>query len=385
MLPIPEFLDYETLRIIWWLLLGILLIGLAIMDGFDFGVASLLPFVARSDIERRIVINTVGPVWEGNQVWLILGGGAIFAAWPAIYAVSFSGFYLAMVVILAAIILRPVGFKFRSKVQNDNWRKCWDICIFIGGALPALLFGVAVGNVIIGIPYNFDDTLRITYTGTFLELLNPFSLLCGGISILMFAQHGAIYLALKTENPINSRCKKLISIFFIALSLLLALACYIVVNKINGYEIMSNIDHNGPSNPLLKQVQVDVGGWQNNFAKYSWMLVAPVMAFGGILISYIFSRLNYFGLSFISSSISLFGIVSIPGLMMFPFILPSSTFPDHSLTVYDASSSKLTLFIMLIATVIFMPIILAYTSWVYHVLRGKITDETITNNQEVLY
>lgn len=385
MLPIPEFLDYETLRIIWWLLLGILLIGLAIMDGFDFGVASLLPFVARNDIERRIVINTVGPVWEGNQVWLILGGGAIFAAWPAIYAVSFSGFYLAMVVILAAIILRPVGFKFRSKVQNDNWRKCWDICIFIGGALPGLLFGVAVGNVIVGIPYNFDETLRITYTGTFFELLNPFSLLCGVISILMFAQHGAMYLALKTESPINNRCKKLISITFIMLSSLLILAYYIVTTKLNGYEIVSSIDHNGPSNPLLKNVQMSISGWNYNFTKYTWMLTAPVMAFGGILMLYIFSRLNYFGLGFISSSISIFGIVSIPGLMMFPFILPSSSFPDHSLTVYDASSSKLTLFVMLIATVVFMPIILAYTSWVYHVLRGKITDKTIINSQEVLY
>jgi cytochrome d ubiquinol oxidase subunit II len=385
MIPIPELLDYDTLRIIWWLLLGILLIGLAIMDGFDFGVASLLPFVARNDIERRIVINTVGPVWEGNQVWLILGGGAIFAAWPSIYAVTFSGFYLAMVVILAAIILRPVGFKFRSKLENQLWRKFWDICIFIGGFIPGLIFGVAVGNVIIGIPFSFDDTLRISYTGTFWQLLNPFSLLCGAISIVMFMQHGAIYLALKTEENINARCKNFISFSFIFLTCFLLLAAYLVTTSINGYEFISSISPNGPSNPLLKQVQVNLGSWKRNYTEHSWMWLAPVMAFGGLFFTYVFSRLNYFGFSFISSSISIFGVVSIPGLMMFPFILPSSTFPNHSLTVYDASSSKLTLFIMLIASLIFVPIILAYTSWVYHVLRGKITSKTISDNQGGFY
>ncbi len=385
MIPIPELLDYETLRIIWWLLLGILLIGLAIMDGFDFGVASLLPFVARNDIERRIVINTVGPVWEGNQVWLILGGGAIFAAWPSIYAVTFSGFYLAMLVILAAIILRPVGFKFRSKLENQHWRKFWDICIFIGGFIPGLLFGVVVGNVIIGVPFSFDDTLRMSYTGTFWQLLNPFSILCGAISIIMFMQHGAIYLALKTEESIHFRCKKFISFSFIFLTCFLILAGYIVTTRINGYEIISSISPNGPSNPLLKQVQVHLGLWKYNYAEHSWMWIAPVMAFGGLVLTYMFSRFNSFGFSFITSSISIFGIVSIPGLMMFPFILPSSTFPNHSLTVYDASSSRLTLFIMLIASLIFIPIILAYTSWVYHVLRGKITSKTISDKQGGFY
>jgi len=385
MIPIPQLLDYETLRIIWWLLLGILLIGLAIMDGFDFGVASLLPFVSHNDIERRIVINTVGPVWEGNQVWLILGGGAIFAAWPSIYAVTFSGFYLAMLVILAAIILRPVGFKFRSKLENQHWRKFWDICIFIGGFIPGLLFGVAVGNVIIGVPFSFDDTLRMSYTGTFWQLLNPFSILCGAISIIMFMQHGAIYLALKTEENIYFRCKKFLSFSFILLTFLLILAGYTVTTSINGYEIISSINPNGPSNPLLKQVQVHLGLWKYNYAEHSWMWIAPVMAFGGLVLTYMFSRFNSFGFGFITSSISIFGIVSIPGLMMFPFILPSSTFPNHSLTVYDASSSRLTLFIMLIASLIFIPIILAYTSWVYHVLRGKITSKTISDKQRGLY
>ncbi|MEY9882872.1 cytochrome d oxidase subunit CydB [Bradyrhizobium sp. USDA 328] len=191
--------DYESMRLIWWALLGILLIGIAVMDGFDFGVAILLPFVAKSDVERRIVINTVGPVWEGNQVWLILGGGAIFAAWPLLYATAFSGFYLAMFLVLAALILRPVAFKFRSKLDDVRWRATWDLAFFIAGLVPALIFGVAFGNVIVGVPFRFDDTLRMTYEGTLLGLLNPFALVCGLISVAMLTLHGANYLALKPK------------------------------------------------------------------------------------------------------------------------------------------------------------------------------------------
>ncbi|MGH7225237.1 MAG: cytochrome d ubiquinol oxidase subunit II, partial [Gemmataceae bacterium] len=178
-------LAYENLRLIWWALLGTLLIGFAVTDGFDLGVATLLPFVARTDVERRVAINMVGPVWEGNQVWIILGGGAIFAAWPPLYAVAFSGFYLAMFLVLCALILRPVAFKFRSKVANPTWRSIWDWALFIGGLVPSLIFGVAFGNVIQGVPFRFDDTLRMTYEGTLVGLLNPFALLCGLVSVSM--------------------------------------------------------------------------------------------------------------------------------------------------------------------------------------------------------
>jgi len=153
-------LDYELLRIIWWLILGVLLMGFAIMDGFDLGVAMWLPFLTKTDIEKRIVINSIGPTWEGNQVWFILGGGAIFAAWPALYGLSFSGFYLAMLLVLLALILRPVGFKYRSKVDNARWRAAWDTALFIGGFVPSLIFGVAMGNVLQGVPFHFDESLR---------------------------------------------------------------------------------------------------------------------------------------------------------------------------------------------------------------------------------
>ncbi len=185
-------IDYETLRVIWWGLLGVLLIGFAVTDGFDLGTGTLLPFVAKTDTERRVVINAVGPVWEGNQVWLIVGGGAIFAAWPPLYAVSFSGFYLAMFAVVFALILRPVAFKYRSKRENPAWRTSWDWALFIGGFVPALIFGVAVGNVLQGVPFRLENDLRIFYEGTTLfELLNPFALLCGLLSVAMLIMHGA--------------------------------------------------------------------------------------------------------------------------------------------------------------------------------------------------
>ena len=205
-------LDYATLRLIWWLLLGILLIGFAVMDGFDLGVATLLPAVARTDEERRIVLNVIGPVWEGNQVWLILGGGAIFAAFPPLYAVSFSGFYIAMFLILVALILRPVGFKFRSKVPDPRWRAVWDWALFASGLVPSLVFGVAMGNVLLGVPFHFDDTLRVYYEGGLFGLLTPFALLCGLVSVAMLLMHGAGMLAMKTSGAVAARARRFLRV-----------------------------------------------------------------------------------------------------------------------------------------------------------------------------
>src|SRR5579872_7118043 len=200
-------LSYEALRVTWWVLLGVLLIGFAAMDGFDMGVGALLPFVARTDLERRVAINTVGPVWEGNQVWLILGGGAIFAAWPALYALSFSGFYLAMFLVLLALILRPVAFKYRSKKPGLAWRTRWDWALFVGGVVPALIFGVAVGNALLGVPFHLTPDLRPIYEGNLFGLLNPAALYCGLVSLSMLIMHGAAWLAFKAEGAVADRAK----------------------------------------------------------------------------------------------------------------------------------------------------------------------------------
>src|ERR1700761_2226486 len=251
---------YEILRLIWWALLGVLLMGFAVMDGFDLGTAALLPFVARTDTERRIAINTVGPVWEGNQVWFILGGGSIFAAWPTLYAASFSGFYLAMFLVLATLILRPVGFKFRGKVDAPHWRRFWDWALFAGGVVPALVFGVAFGNLFLGVPFGFDSDLRFHSQITLLSLLNPFGLLVGLVSLSMIVMHGAAWLNLKTEGTVQARARAVLPFAALAF-VLLFIAAGLWLAGVDGYRIVGAMAHDGPSNPMLKSVTRVPGGW----------------------------------------------------------------------------------------------------------------------------
>ncbi|MDR3475473.1 MAG: cytochrome d ubiquinol oxidase subunit II [Devosia sp.] len=374
-------LDYETLRLIWWALLGVLLIGFAIMGGMDLGVGALLPFVAKTDEERRVLVNLSGPTWEGNQVWLVLGGGAIFAAWPAIYAVSFSGFYLAMIVILLALILRPVGFKFRGKVDDPRWRTVWDWALFIGGFVPALIFGVAVGNALLGAPFDFDPaTMRASYAGNFFQLLTPFALLAGLVSLSMLLTQGAAIIAQRTDGALAERARQYgrwAALATVVLFLLGGLACLFLVG---GYTITSAPDVAGPSNPLGKTVVVETGAWMHNYAAYPWMLVAPALAVLGSLVAWLGLQVRGGVTAILGSSVAIFGIIASVGLSMFPFLLPSSLNPKASLTVWDASSSQMTLFIMLLVTLLFMPIILIYTAWVYRVMRGPVTTKSLSRN-----
>lgn len=372
-------LDYATLRVIWWALLGVLLIGFALTDGYDLGVASLLPFVAKTDAERRLVINTIGPMWEGHQVWLILGGGAIFAAWPYVYAVSFSGFYLAMFVVLAALILRPVGFKYRSKRESTAWRTSWDWALFIGGFVPALIFGVAVGNVLRGVPFDFDPMLRATYEGGLFGLLNPFALLVGLVSVAMLVMHGASWLVVKAEKgPVRDRAARYGTIAAMATIGLFVIAGLWAATLLPGYTLTSEVAFDGPSNPLRKAVSVEAGAWMGNFARYPWVVLAPLMAVAGAFLAAVGLGKKRNAASLAGSAISVFGVVATAGVSMFPFILPSSLNPDASLTVWDSSSSHGTLFFMLIMTVIFVPLIVFYTSWVFKVLWGRVTSEDAT-------
>lgn len=370
-------LDYETLRLIWWVLLGVLLIGFAATDGFDMGVGALLPFVAKTDVERRVAINTVGPVWEGNQVWFILGGGAIFAAWPPLYAVSFSGFYLAMFVVLAALILRPVAFKYRSKREDARWRNGWDWALFVGGFVPALIFGVAVGNVLQGVPFRLDEDLRPFYEGSFFGLLNPFALLCGLLSVAMLLMHGGAWLALKADGAVAERGRRYGLWAALATVALFALGGLALALFVDGYRITSAVVTDGPSNPLLKEAAVAPGAWFDNFAARPWLWVAPLLGLAGAAVAALLLRLRADGVAILASGLSIFGVISTVGLAMFPFVLPSSLDPRSSLTVWDSSSSHQTLFIMLVVTIIFLPIVLAYTAWVYRVLWGRVTERDV--------
>ncbi len=378
-------MNYEFLRIVWWLLLGILLIGFAVMDGFDLGTVALLPFVAKNDVERRVVINSVGPVWEGNQVWFILGGGAIFAAWPYVYAISFSGFYLAMFLVLATFIVRPVGFKYRSKVEDPRWRNTWDWVLCVGGIAACTLFGVAVGNAIQGVPFHFDQDLRAFYTGSFFALLNPFALLCGVTSLVMLVMHGGYYLAIKSENPVADRALRAARRFSLLLIMLFAIGGLWVGYGHIGYSITSAISAIGPSNPTHKQAIAKAGAWMHNYGLHPWMLLLPILGLGGAALAWLFAGNGSKKTAFVASSLSVAGVIGTVGVSMFPFILPSSTNPSQSLTVWDASSSQLTLQIMFVCAVIFVPLIIAYTTWVFRVLRGPVTQESIKSDSKDMY
>lgn len=378
-------IDYSTLKLIWWLFVGVLLIGFAIMDGFDMGVTTLLPFLGKTDDERRVIINTVGPVWEGNQTWLVTAGGAIFAAWPLVYAAAFSGLYIALLLVLFALFLRPVGFDYRSKLSNPTWRNAWDWGLFVGGAVPSLIFGVAFGNLLIGLPFHYDDTLRSFYTGSFWQLLNPFALLCGLVSLSMLVMHGAIYLQLRTDGQVQQRAAKTAITAGTLCAALFAVAGIWLASSIDGYHIVSMGDVNKALNPLTKVVEKSAGAWLNNYSTYPWMMLAPVTGFLGIALALFSANRKMEHLAFICSGFAIAGIILTAGFSMFPFVMPSYTDPNSSLTLWDAASSYRTMGIMFIAAIIFLPLIVLYTSWVFHVMRGTVTVEEIQKNTHTAY
>ena len=377
--------DYETLKIIWWLLVGVLLVGFAIMDGHDMGVGTLLPFVGKNDVERRVIINTVGPHWDGNQVWFITGGGAIFAAWPLVYATAFSGFYWAMLAVLWALFFRPVGFDYRSKIADPRWRSTWDWGLFVGGAVPPLIFGVAFGNLLQGVPFHFDDSMVSYYTGSFWGLLNPFALLCGVVSTAMITFHGANYLAHRTEGDIQRRAILASTIFGTLLIVCFSLAGVWLAFGIEGYVITSPVNAGGMADPLAKTVVKQAGAWLANYSREPLTLLMPIIAYLGALAGIWAVRCKHTLVAFVASALSLSGVIGTVGFSMFPFVMPSSTDLNSSLTVWDSVSSHLTLSIMFWATLIFMPLIIVYTSWAYSVMSGKVTAGYVTKNDHAAY
>lgn len=377
--------DYETFKIIWWLFIGVLLVGFVLTAGFDLGVGTLLPFLSKKDEQRRVIINSIAPTWEGNQIWLILGGGAVFAAWPLIYAASFSGFYLAMMLALFALVLKPAGFKYRSKVPDPRWRSAWDWVLFVGGAVPALIFGVAFGNLLQGVPFHYDDTLRSFYTGSFFGLLNPFGLLAGFVSLAMLTMHGAGFLLMKTEGEIQARAKRALNISGILFIILFAIGGVWTAFGIDGYRIVSMPDANTAFTPLQKTVEVAAGSWMTNYTLHPWTILAPTAGFVGALAAIILAARNQMGHAFIASGITVSSVVLTAGFAMFPFMMPSSTHPSHGLTVWDGGSSHLTLSWMFWVTLVFLPIVIAYTSWVFHVMRGKVTVKDVRRDEHTAY
>jgi cytochrome d ubiquinol oxidase subunit II len=368
--------DYETLRVLWWLLLGALLIGFAIMDGFDLGVAALLRVLAREDAERRALLETIEPVWEGNQVWLILGAGAIFAAWPLLYAAAFSGFYFAMLLTLLAFIVRPVGFNFRNKLADPRWRETWDWLLAIAGVVPALIFGVAFGNLFLGVPLRFDETLRIQYEGGFLDLLHPFALLTGLVSVALLLMHGAAWAAAKADDVVMRRATRALRVLAPTFVLLYIAAGAWLAYGVTAFALDGAAATDGPSNPLLKHV-THGGAWFEIAPLAHWANLAAAVAILAALAGPWLATRQRHGAAFVVSALAVAGTITSAGLALFPFLLPSTLDPRSSLTVWDASSSHGTLGLMLLVTVVLLPIVIGYTAWVFHVLRGRVSLEHV--------
>lgn len=361
--------DYGTLRELWWLLLGVLLIGFAVTDGYDLGLGAIYRFITRDDVERRMALEAIEPHWEGHQVWFILGGGAVFAAWPMLYAASFSGFYFAMLLVLLALILRPVGFNFRNKLQSPAWRNVWDWALTVSGAVPALVFGVAFGNLFLGVPFHLTEAMLPVYDGSFFGLFHPFALLAGVLSLSMLVMHGAAFAAMKVEGAVGHRARVVARVAALA-SLVAFMGAGAWLAVLPGHVIAGTVLPNGPSDPLAKQVSVAAGAWLGNQQAQPLLWTIPVLA-GLALLAVSSLRNRVFG--FVASGVAVASIILTAGIALFPFLLPSATDPGHGLTVWDASSSQRTLGIMLFATAVFLPLVLAYSTWAFRIMRGKVT------------
>jgi cytochrome bd ubiquinol oxidase subunit II len=369
--------DYATLKLIWWALMGTILVIFALTGGWDMGIGMLSPLLGRTDDERRVILRAIEPNWEGNQTWFIIAGGVTFAAWPLVYAASFSGMYFALLLVLFALFFRPVGFKYRNKLNDPRWRTTWDWCLFVGGFVPALVFGVAFGNLLRGVPFHFDNDLRVFYTGTFWQLLNPFGLLAGVVSVAMLAMHGAAYLQVRMDGILQARAARAARVAGVVLIVALAAGGVWIATGIDGYRITAMPDPNSFANPLAKTVVKAPGAWLANYSLHSWMLAAPIAAFAGALGVLGLATTRNPKLTLLASGIAVAGVILTAGFSMFPFVMPSSSNPGSSLTVWDSVSSHRTLQLMFWVTFIFVPVIFIYTSWVFYKLRGKITLETL--------
>jgi cytochrome d ubiquinol oxidase subunit II len=369
--------DYATLKLIWWAFVGFVILVFALTDGWDLGIGMLSPLLGKSDDERRVILRSIEPNWEGNQTWFVIAGGVLFAAWPLVYAAVFSGLYVALLLILFALFFRPVGFKYRNKLASPAWRRGWDWGLFIGGFVPALVFGIAFGNLLLGVPFHLDGDMRMFYAGSFWQLLNPFALLAGAISVAMLVMHGAAYLQLRMEGILQERAARAARIAGVVLIVAFAAAGWWVTTGIDGYRITAMPDPGGVANPLSKTVIKAPGAWLDNYTRFPWMMAAPIAAFAGALGVLAMAVLRRPLPTLLASGLAVTGVILTAGFSMFPFILPSSSAPGSSLTAWDAVSSHRTLQFMFWVTVIFVPLIGMYTSWVYYKLRGTITVETI--------
>lgn len=330
-------MDLNTL---WFVLIAVLFVGFFFLEGFDYGVGILLPFLGKDDTERRVIINTIGPVWDGNEVWMITAGGAMFAAFPHVYATLFSGFYIALVLMLLALIARGVAFEFRSKDESPEWRRRWDWIIFFGSFIPALLWGVAMGNLLHGVPIDAGKN----YVGTFFTLLNPYSLVAGLTSLAMFTLHGAVFLALKTDGDVRDRARSAAMKLWlpaVALVFLFALLTALMTD-------------------VIQRLGYNPG-------------VVPAAGVVSVLLVRYFLRQGREGWAFVMTALGIVLATVTVFMGLFPRLMVSSLNPDWSLTIHNASSSPYTLKVMTIVALVLVPVVLVYQGWTYWIFRKRLT------------
>jgi len=371
---------YLVLKVLWWLLLGVLLMGLAIMVGMDMGVGTILRHIGRTDAERRVALNIIGPHWDGNQVWFILGGGAIFAAWPLIYATAFSGLYVVMLLLLWSMIVRPLGFEYRSKIDSPAWRNTWDWALFVSGFVPMLVFGAAVGNMLQGVPFRFTWNLASVYGGSFLSLLNPFAILCGLLAVALSVYMGSAMLMNRGEGALYARAQHLL-----VRSGLAALALFtlggIWLYFLDGYQLVQTPAPGIAQTPLQQVVERAAGGWFANYQRTPVLWLIPLSVYATALLGVAAARSGRSHLAWWLGALAWIGVIGTVGAAMFPFMMPSSLEPSHSLTVWNASSSQLTLTWMTGWSIVFVPLILWYTSWCFWVMRGKVRERDVASDE----
>lgn len=366
-------LTNPELQLIWWGIIGLVLILFALTAGFDLGIGALLPIIGRTNADRRIMLNVIGPTWDGNQVWLIIAGGALFVIWPMVYAAVFSGFYGLLFVLLGGLYMRPVGFEWRAKINNPTWRAWWDFALCIGGIIPAVAIGCLIGNLMKGAPFHYDTMHRFFYTGGFWSLFTPFTLLIGLVTLCMFMMHGAVYLQVRTQDAIARRARNVAICVSLCFLIALFFAGWIADASLSGFLFNAG------------NIQLVRGAFFSNFKAFPAYWLGPVLAVLGVFIVIVWSFIRRPAFAFVGSTVAIVGTILTFGIAMFPFILPSTTHVLDSLTIWNATSAPNTLSSMLVATCILVPIILLYTTWVYRKIWGRVTASDIEQEGHHLY
>ncbi len=370
---------YLFLKVLWWVLLGVLLAGLAIMVGMDMGVGTLLRFVGRSDVERRACLNAVGPHWDGNQVWFILGGGAIFAAFPLLYATAFSGLYIVMLLLLWTMIVRPLGFEYRSKLPSPRWRNAWDWALLVSGAVPMIVYGAGVGNMFLGVPFHFEWDMRSYYTGSFITLLNPFAVLCGLLSLALSIYMGGVMLMGRAGGEVAVRARRAASWAALAAVVLFS-AGGVWVSMLHGYVLEHSPAPAVAQNPLQQSVSLQAGHWLANFRSVPLLWLVPALGYLGMLLGWLLVRGGRHTLAWWSGALAWIGVLGTAGVALFPFMMPSSSNPAQSLTIWNSVSSQTDLLWSTGFAAVFVPLILWYTSWAFWVMRGTVDRKEIESS-----